>query len=121
MDRIKVLVADNDDASREGISLMLEDERHTVTEAPNSTQALRLVAEHAPHVVLLDVHLPEAGGLEVARRIKSRWPEVKVIILTVFDQYLDEALSAGADSYLLKGRSSTELRETIHRLAAGTA
>lgn len=117
MDTIKVLVADGDDASREGICLMLEDRLHTVAEAYNSTQALRLMTTYSPQVVLLDVNLPGGGGLEAARCIKARWPEVKIIILTVFDQYLDEALAAGADGYLLKGGSSAELREAIHRVA----
>ncbi len=120
MDTIKVLVADGDDASREGICLMLDDELHTVVAAQNGVQAIRLVATCCPQVVLLDVHLPDVGGLEVARRIKAHWPEVKVIILTVFDEYLDEALAAGADGYLLKGGPLAELRATIRRVAGKT-
>ncbi|MFQ5340231.1 MAG: response regulator transcription factor [Anaerolineae bacterium] len=120
MEPIKVLVADGDDASREGICLMLDDNLHTVIAARDSDQALRLVAASCPRVALVDVHLPAAGGLEVARHIKARWPEVKVVILTVFDEYLDEALAAGADGYLLKGRPLAELRATIRRVA-GTA
>lgn len=120
MDTIRVLVADGDDVSREGICLMLDDNLHAVAEARDSDQALRLVATSWPQVALVDVHLPEAGGLEVARRIKASWPQVKVVILTVFDEYLDEALAAGADGYLLKGRPLAELRATIRRVA-GTA
>ena len=120
MDTIKVLVADGDAASREGICLMLDDDLHTVAAAQDSDQVLHLVATYRPQVVLLDVRLPDAGGLEVARRIKTRWPDVKIIILTVFDEYLDEALAAGADGYLLKGRPLAELRATIRRVA-GTA
>lgn len=119
MDRIRVLVADEDDASREGICLMLDDDYHTTAEARDGTQALGLVVTFRPQVVLLDVRLPDSGGLTTARRIKAGWPQVKIIILTVFDQYLDEALAAGADGYLLKGSPLAELRATIRRVVAG--
>lgn len=120
METIKVLVADGDDASREGICLMLEDHRHEVTSAQDSAETLRLVETFCPHVVLLDVNLPDTGGFEVTRHIKAHWPEVKIIILTVFDQYLDEALAAGADGYTLKGGALAELRATIRRVTNST-
>ncbi len=118
MEPIKVLVADGDDAAREGLCLMLEDSSHTVAEACSSTQALHLVATFQPQVVLVDTHLPDMGGFEVTRQIKARWPAVKVIILTVFDQYLDEALAAGADGYLLKGGTAQELQAAIQCVLA---
>jgi DNA-binding NarL/FixJ family response regulator len=116
MGPIKVLVADGDGASREGIRLLLEDDLHTVAEARDSTQAMELVATFEPQVILVDVHLPECGGLEVVRQIKARWPQIKLIVLTVFDRYLDEALAAGADGYLLKGGTLDELRAAIRRV-----
>lgn len=124
MEPIKVLVAEGDEVAREGLCLMLEDGAHTVVEAGSSTQALHLTATFQPQVVLVDAHLPDTGGFELARQIKARWPAVKVIILTVFDEYLDEALAAGADGYLLKGGTAEELRAAIRRViadAAGTA
>lgn len=95
---------------------MLEDETHHVTAASDSARTLQLMADQRPHVVLLDADLPDLGGFEVARRIKARWPDVKVIILTVFDQYLDDALAAGADGYLLKGESPADLHASIRRV-----
>ena len=77
----------------------------------------RRVPVSQPMLDSSEAHFTGGGGLEAARCIKARWPEVKIIILTVFDQYLDEALAAGADGYLLKGGSSAELREAIHRVA----
>lgn len=116
MDTVKVLVADGDDTAREGLCLLLEDQRHSVTEARNSAQVLHALAAQSPQVVLLDARLPDSGGFDVARHIKARKPEVKVIILTVFDECLDEALAAGADAYLLKGGSRAELQTTIRRV-----
>lgn len=72
MDTIKVLVADGDDASREGICLMLDDNHHTVAEARHSSQTLRLVATYCPQVVLLDVHLPDIGGARGGPPYQSR-------------------------------------------------
>jgi len=121
MEPIKVLVADGDDAAREGLCLMLEDGPHAVAEARSSAQALYLMATFQPQVVLVDAHLPDVGGFEVTRQIKARWPAVKVIVLTVFDEYLDEALAAGADGYLLKGGTAEELQATIRRVIADAA
>lgn len=116
MDTVKVLVADGDDSAREGLCLMLEDQGHIVTTARNDAQALQALATKPPHVVLLDAQLPDSGGFDITRHIKARKPEIKVIILTVFDECLDEALAAGADAYLLKGSSSAELQAAIHRV-----
>jgi DNA-binding response OmpR family regulator len=113
---IRILVADGDEDARDGICLMLEDETHHVTAASDSTRTLQLMSNQRPHVVLLDADLPDLGGFEVARRIKTRWPDAKVIILTVFDQYLDDALAAGADGYVLKGESSANLHASIRRV-----
>ena len=116
MGPIKVLIADGDSASREGLRLILEDDLHIVAEARDSAQTFDLVVTFHPQVILVDVHLPEVGGLEVVRQIKARWPQIKLIVLTVFNECLDEALAAGADGYLLKGGTPAELREAIHRV-----
>ena len=115
MEPIKVLVADGDDAAREGLCLLLEDNRYHVAEACRGTQALHLIAMFQPQVVLVDAHLPDSGGFEIARQIKARWPAVKVFLLDVFDQHLDEALATGADGYLLKGGTAEELQAIIHQ------
>ena len=72
-----------------------------------------VTAARHPDVVLMDVQMPVMDGLEATRRIKSRWPGVKVIALTMHAGYRAEALAAGADAFLLKGCSSDALQEAI--------
>jgi YesN/AraC family two-component response regulator len=84
-----------------------------VGEAEDGCEAVELVAEQRPDVVLMDVRMPGMDGLEATRRIKGRQPGVKVIVLSMYAEYLTEALAAGADIFLLKGGSSETLRSAI--------
>jgi DNA-binding NarL/FixJ family response regulator len=72
-----------------------------------------LVPSCRPDVVLLDIQMPIMDGLEAARLIKSQWPEVRVVILTMYARYRSAALAAGADAFLLKGCTTEELQEAI--------
>jgi len=73
-----------------------------IGEAPNGEEALQLVAEYQPDVVVMDLQLPVMDGLEATRLIKNRWPATKVIVLTMQSLRRAEALAAGADIFLLK-------------------
>ncbi|MCJ7810679.1 MAG: response regulator transcription factor [Dehalococcoidia bacterium] len=84
-----------------------------VGEAADGQEAVKLVAEQRPDAVLMDIRMRGMDGLEATRRIKSQWPEVRVIILTLRAEYEDEALAAGADAFLVKGGPPEALREAI--------
>ena len=108
----QILIVDDDVNFREGLQLVLSDYVDSVLTTDNNAQAAVLAVSLAPDVVLID---PEAAGLEIARQIKARSPQTRVILLSVFDRYLGAALDVGADSYLLKGCPTDELLAAIRR------
>jgi len=120
---IRVLLADDHAVVRKGIREFLEedDEITVVAEASDGVEALRLVAEHAPAVAVLDIQMPGATGIEVTRQIKARHPQVRVLILTAYDDdpYIFALLRAGADGYILKNADSDELVRAVKDTAAG--
>jgi len=111
----QVLIADDSTRSRSGLRALLTTwpEVEVVGEAVNGQEALRQVAEYHPDVVLMDARMPLMDGLEATRLIKSKWPEIKVVVLTLYVAYRTRALSAGADAFLVKGCSNEELLATI--------
>ena len=113
--RTRVLIADDQQPVRKGLRclLSLSSQVEVVGEAVDGQDVLHLVAECRPDVVLMDIQMPVMDGLEATRRIKSRWPDVRVIILTMYARYRGKALAAGADAFLLKGCVSEELQDAI--------
>ena len=113
--RIQVLIADDRPRSRDGLKALLATwpEVEVVGEAADGQEAVRLVEECRPDVVLMDVRMPSMDGLEATRLIKGRWPEVKIIVLTMYPSYRADALTAGADAFLIKGCPAEELLEAI--------
>jgi DNA-binding NarL/FixJ family response regulator len=111
----RVLIADDQRPVREGLRclLALSSEVDVVGEAADGQDAVHLVAERHPDVVLMDIQMPEMDGLEATRRIKSQWPGVRVIVLTMYARYQAKAIAAGADVFLLKGCASEALQAAI--------
>ena len=111
----RVLIADDQRPVREGLRslLALSPQVEVVGEAVDGQHALHLVAECHPDVVLMDIQMPVMDGLEATQRIKSQWPEVRVIVLTIYARHRARALAAGADVFLLKGCMSEALQEAI--------
>lgn len=116
--RIRVLIADDQQPTRHGLSALLTlcPELELVGEATNGLEAVELVAEYRPDVVLLDMQMPVMDGLEATRRIKKQWSEVKVIGLTMYNRYKDLAISAGVDAFLIKGCATETLMNAILNL-----
>ncbi|HEY71860.1 MAG: hypothetical protein DRJ03_03090 [Chloroflexi bacterium] len=110
----QVLIVDDDKVFRDGLQMVLSDYCDSVLTTGNGPEAIDLVALALPDVVLI---APEKMGLESARQIKARRPQTRVILLAVFDRYLDAALEIGADGYLLKGCPTEELLAAIRRPA----
>ncbi len=112
---VRILIADDKWVTRRGIRALLSQlpQVEVVGEAADGQESVELVSSCRPDVVLLDVQMPIMDGLEATRHIKSRWPSVRVIVLTMYAQYEAPALAAGADAFLLKGGTTEELQEAI--------
>lgn len=123
MDTIRVLLVDDHELVRAGIRALLQNIPgvEVVAEASDGREALRLVAAHAPHVVLLDITMPDMNGLETARQLRHAHPDVKIIMLSMHadEEYVLQALRAGATGYLLKGARRAELELAVTAVAAG--
>jgi two-component system, NarL family, response regulator LiaR len=117
---IRVMVADDHDVVRRGLSMFLTgfDDLELVGEAGNGTDAIRLCGELHPHVVLMDMVMPDMDGIAATRVIRSQYPNIQVVILTGSkeDMLVQSALQAGAIGYMLKNISVTEMVNII-RLA----
>jgi len=122
---IAVLVADDQSMVRAGFRLLLtgEDGIEVVAEAANGNEAVAKAARFRPTVVLMDIRMPELDGLEATRRILAADPDARVLILTTFDldEYIYEALRAGASGFVLKDDPPEQLIAAIRTAAAGNA
>ncbi|MGW6740285.1 response regulator [Streptomyces sp. NPDC055025] len=123
---IRVLIADDQMMVRQGLTVLLNAEPgiEVVGQAVDGLDAIAKVADLTPDVVLMDIRMPGVGGIEATRRITG--PDgatVKVLVLTTFDldEYVYEALRAGASGFLLKDASAAELAQAVRVVAAGDA
>ncbi len=124
---IKVIIADDHSLVRQGLRRYLEmaGDIEVLGEAANGTEVLQIIdnanGEGQPDIVLLDIRMPEMDGLETARRIRLRHPDIGVIMLTAYDdrQFVVEAVRAGARGYVLKARDAEHLIQTVRLVAGG--
>jgi len=125
MTPIRILIVDDQRILREGLRTLLglESDFAVVAEAEDGQAALEQYAAHRPDVVLMDIRMPRLDGVEATRRLRERWPDARVIILTTFDDdaYVFDGLRAGALGYLLKDVSGHELADAIRKVAGGGA
>lgn len=126
MTTIRVLIADDQMMVRQGFTVLLNAEPgiEVVGQAADGLDALTQVDQLAPDVVLMDVRMPRLGGIEATRRLtEPAGATVKVLVLTTFDldEYVYEALRAGASGFLLKDASAAELAQAVRVVAAGDA
>jgi DNA-binding NarL/FixJ family response regulator len=123
MTRVRVLVVDDDDLMRVGLRGVLSSDAaiEVVGEADDGREAAYRTRLLRPDVVLMDVRMPDLDGISATRELLDAFPEVKVVILTTFEQddYIFGALSAGASGFLLKRTRPEELIAAIHTIAAG--
>ena len=124
-DTITVLLVDDHALVREGIRDFLETRTDitVVAEATNGEEAVRLAAEHAPDVALMDLIMPGMDGVEAPRRLLASSPRTSVVILTSYhdDEHIFPAVRAGALSYVLKEVGRVELADAIRKAAMGEA
>ena len=120
---IKVMIADDQTILAEGIKSVLEtsDQIEVIALVSDGAETIRKIAENKPDVVLLDILMPNTNGVVATKEIKSRWPEIKVIILTTFDDsdYILNALHYGASGYLLKDINAESLIGAVKNAMSG--
>ena len=122
-DLIRVLLVDDHEVVRNGIRAYLETvkEFQVIGEAASGEEAIKLVSEHIPDIVLLDLIMPGMDGIETTRQIKKISPRTQIVVLTSFhdDDHIFPALKAGAISYILKDMKMEKLVEALHRAING--
>lgn len=123
MNKIRVLIVDDQQLILEGLEMMLSiyDQIQIVGASTNGKEALNQIELLNPDVVLLDIRMPVMDGVTATQKMKEKYPELKVIILTTFDEdeYIFEALNNGANGYLLKDVKSEEIVRGIEEVYAG--
>lgn len=117
MSKTSVLIADDQPLIRDGLAaiLSLEEQYDVVAKTGDGLATLAQVQLHHPQLVLMDIHMPKLDGLEATKRIKSEFPDTKVLILTTFEneEYIWEAIRHGASGYLVKGVETAKMLSTI--------
>lgn len=121
MDAIRILLVDDHQVVREGLRRMLELEADlkVVGEAADATEVLTQAKSLSPEVILMDIKMPGVDGIELTRQLKEKEPSCNVIMLTLYDEYLTQAIEAGAVGYLLKDIKREELIRAIRAVHQG--
>lgn len=122
---IKVLIADDQELIRQSLKIVLSANKdiEVVGTVCNGNEVVESVRKYKPDVILMDVRMPEMDGVQCTKIIKESYPNIKIIVLTTFDddEYIFNALKYGASGYLLKGVSMDELIKAIHTVVNGGA
>jgi len=123
MGTIRILIADDHRVFIDGMKALLKDVPglEVVGEAENGQKLIEQVEVHRPQLVLTDVQMPVMDGIEATREIHKRYPEIKIIVLTMMNEsmFIKKMLEAGASGYILKTVDKDELIRVIHKVAAG--
>jgi DNA-binding NarL/FixJ family response regulator len=122
---INVILVDDHEVVRLGLMTLLEDIAwvRLVAEAGSADEAIRMVADHQPDVVVMDIRMPGSSGLDACQEITRRWPDIKVVMLTSFmdDELIFQAIQAGASGYVLKQVGNESLIKALGAVRRGEA
>lgn len=122
-DQINILIADDHPAVRYGIRsiIQLDSRLNVIGEAANGAEVLKIVSEKPVDLVLLDLNMPGKNGMETTRRLRRKYPAIKVLAFSIYDEQhkVLSMLKAGADGYLLKAADSNEVVKAIHAVMKG--
>ncbi|MFN2107333.1 MAG: response regulator [Candidatus Promineifilaceae bacterium] len=125
MDKIRVLIVDDQTITRSGLQTLLaaQPDLEIIAEARDGREAIEMAAEFQPDVILMDLRMPGVNGIEATRRIRRTSPHIHILVLTVFedDTSVFPAIRAGASGYLLKNTEQEELLRAIRTVADGGA
>lgn len=122
---INILIVDDHQIIRNGIKLMLRTfpEFNVIAEAENGFEAIEYVEQNAQHidVILMDISMPKLDGIEATKRIKEKFPELKIIALTMHleESYIKDMLKSGASGYMLKESDKNTVAKAINLVAQG--
>lgn len=121
MDTIRIMLVDDHEVVREGVRRMLELEQDmkVVAQASSGQEALAQAKALSPEIVLMDMKMPGMDGIETTRLLKQQNPECKVVVLTLYSEYLPHAAQAGADGYIRKDLRREELIQAIRDVKEG--
>lgn len=123
MKKIKVLIADDHAVLRSGLKMMLNSQADmvVVAEASHDSETILLSEKHQPDIILLDLTMPEHGGIRAIPKIKKRCPLSKILVLTMHDDdsYLKDVLTVGGNGYILKKAADTDLLSAIRSVYRG--
>jgi DNA-binding NarL/FixJ family response regulator len=115
IEHCKVLIADDNGRARLGLRALLglRPEIEIAGEVADGWEAVRMVQDSQPDVVVMDVRMPHMDGLEATRQIKGHWPQVRIVVVSMYASRRAEALAAGADAFLVKGCPAGDLLAAI--------
>ena len=120
---LNIVLAEDHNTVREGIKMLVnaQPDMQVVDEAENGEIAIKKVREHRPDVLVMDISMPEMNGLRATKRLKSEFPDIKILTLTRHedDSFLEQLISAGASGYVLKQSAPAELINAIRTVASG--
>lgn len=123
MEKIQVVLADDHVLVRNGIKALLEDQSDIIVidEASNGKEALEVIINNKPNILIVDIRMPELNGIEVVKEVNKRYSDIKTLVLSMHDseEYVVKAIQAGADGYLLKGASKEEFLKALHKISNG--
>ncbi len=121
MGAYQIILADDHVMIRQGLKKLIEakSDMKVIGEAADGVELLSFLSVLTTHMVILDISMPNLGGIEAVREIKKKFPRVKVLVLTMHREYLQKALASGADGYLLKEDADRELFSAIENLRRG--
>jgi DNA-binding NarL/FixJ family response regulator len=119
----RVLIAEDQAIVRQGLKMMLEQDEKlkVIAEAENGREAISLLEKTIVDLAILDIRMPEMNGIETLSIIKKRWPNVKVLMLTTFndDEYALQSLKEGANGFLLKTSDGKQLINSVYSCLTG--
>jgi len=114
--KLHLMIVDDNPHARKALSALISAQEwvSVISEASNGEDAIRKIEQQNPDLILMDVEMPIMNGLEATKVIKSKWSQIKIIVLTMYADYREKAFNAGADAFLIKGCSLDEVTTLVH-------
>lgn len=121
MAKIKLLIVDDHQVVRKGLRLLFEDEKEIeiIGDAESGQEAMQSLKNHQPDIIMSDITMPDMNGIELTKYVSAHYPQIKIIILSMHldEQYIMEALEAGAKGYLLKDADENDIVQSVYSVA----